>query len=553
MSDVPELIPVRMINEFVYCPRLFYLEWVQGEWADNAHTEDGRFVHRRVDKKGGRIAEPEDEAPFSARSVSISAPILGVSAKIDLVEGEGGEVSPVEYKRGSPAPVPGGVWDPERVQVCAQALALRENGYSVSRGFVYFRTTREKIEVPIDQELVTRTLNAIWDARASALAGEIPPPLHGSPKCAGCSLNGICLPDEVRFLTAELDEVRLLQPARDDAVPVYLQTQGAKLGISNEVLCVRGTDGKKIQEIRLGEVSQVNIMGNVSVTTPAMRELATKKVPLSFFSFGGWFYGRLDGAHHKNVELRRAQYRSADMPGVCLALAKRFVTAKVANSRTLLRRNHPEAPRAVLEGMDELKQSAMEANDLAALLGLEGSAARLYFSAFGGMLKPSTPDDATDFEMNFDGRNRRPPLDPVNSLLSFTYALLTKDWTNTVGSVGFEPFLGFYHQPRYGRPSLALDLMEEFRPLIADSVVLTAINTGIVTATDFVRTQLGVSIKDPARKRVVQAYERRMDQLVTHPVFDYRISYRRVLEVQARLLGRFLLGEIPTYPSFTTR
>src|SRR5690606_38764 len=131
--------------------------------------------------------------------------------------------------------------------------------------------------------------------------------------------------------------------------------------------------------------------------------------------------------------------------------------------------------------------------------------------------------------------------------------LLTKDWTIAVASVGFDPFLGFYHRPRYGRPSLALDLMEEFRPLVADSVVLQLVNTGAVGPSDFVRSSLGVAIKPPARKKVLQAYERRMGQLVTHPVFDYRISYRRVLEVQARLLGRFLLGEIPHYPAFTTR
>ena len=131
--------------------------------------------------------------------------------------------------------------------------------------------------------------------------------------------------------------------------------------------------------------------------------------------------------------------------------------------------------------------------------------------------------------------------------------MLTKDWTVTLSSIGLDPFLGFFHQPRYGRPSLALDLMEEFRPLVADSVVLQVVNGGIIGADDFIRSSLNVAIKAPARKKLIQAYERRMDQLVTHPVFDYRISYRRVLEVQARLLGRFLIGEIPQYPSFLTR
>lgn len=550
--SVTDLIPVRMINEFVFCPRLFYLEFVQGEWADNAFTEDGKAVHRRVNKESGEVPDVEEDRPFVARSVALSAPELGVSTKVDLLEGDGESVFPVEYKRGKPAPLPGRVWDPERIQLCAQALALRENGYTVERGFVYFKETRERVEVPIDTELEARTREAIEGARRCAAAGKIPPPLEASPKCAGCSLNAICLPDEVRHLRGGLDEVRLLHPARDDALPVYVQEQGARVGISNQILQIKAPGGAKLQEVRLSETSQLNLMGNVGITTPALRELANQGIPVSFFSYGGWYYGRLEGNTHKNVELRRAQYRSADLPGVALVLSRRFVTAKIANSRTLVRRNHPDTPREVLDGLEQMRQAASEASGMEELLGYEGNAARLYFSAFNGMLRPPSGSDPT-MEMSFEGRRRRPPTDPINALLSFTYAVLTKDWTVTLSSVGFDPFLGFFHQSRYGRPSLALDLMEEFRPLVADSVVLQVVNSGIIGPDDFIRSSLGVAIKPPARRKLIQAYERRMDQLVTHPVFDYRISYRRVLEVQARLLGRFLLGEIPNYPSFLTR
>jgi CRISPR-associated protein Cas1 len=154
---------------------------------------------------------------------------------------------------------------------------------------------------------------------------------------------------------------------------------------------------------------------------------------------------------------------------------------------------------------------------------------------------------------DFDGRNRRPPRDPVNALLSLAYSLLAKDLTIVLQAVGFDPFLGFYHRPRYGRPALALDLMEEFRPLVADSVVLNAVNTGVIQRGDFVGRGGAVSLGHAGRGRFLRVYERRMDELVTHPVFGYRISYRRVLEVQARLLGRFLAGEIPEYPGFQTR
>lgn len=165
------------------------------------------------------------------------------------------------------------------------------------------------------------------------------------------------------------------------------------------------------------------------------------------------------------------------------------------------------------------------------------------------MLRPREAEFAFDFQ----GRNRRPPRDPVNALLSFAYALLAKDFTVTLQAVGFDPYLGFYHAPGYGRPSLALDLMEEFRPIIGDSVVLSVLNTGEVTAGDFITRGGAVALSPTGRKAFLAAYGRRMDTLVSHPVFGYSISYRRVLEVQARLLGRFLSGEIPEYPQFLTR
>jgi CRISPR-associated protein Cas1 len=249
------------------------------------------------------------------------------------------------------------------------------------------------------------------------------------------------------------------------------------------------------------------------------------------------------------VELRVAQYRGATDPATCLRLARTFVASKIRNSRTLLRRNH-EAPRAVTLGeLEQLAKKAEVAESLESLLGLEGTAARFYFGDFTGMLK----GDARSGDFDWEGRNRRPPRDPINALLSFAYALLTKELTLTLGAVGLDPLLGFYHQPRFGRPALALDLMEEFRPLVADSVVIGALNNGVVTPKDFVVRSSGVALKPTGRKNLILAFERRMDQLVTHPVFGYRISYRRVLEVQARLLGKLLLGETPEYPPFRTR
>jgi len=195
---------------------------------------------------------------------------------------------------------------------------------------------------------------------------------------------------------------------------------------------------------------------------------------------------------------------------------------------------------------------AENATSLANLLGIEGNAAKSYFAGFPLMVPDSRREDgAMGFE--FVNRNRRPPSDPINALLSYAYALLTKEVMVACWSAGLDPHLGFYHQAKYGKPSLALDLMEEFRPIIADSTVITAANTGAVTPADFVRRGGAVALEPAGRRAFLQAYERRMETEITHPVFSYRISYRRVLHVQVRLLARLLLGEIAQYPAFTTR
>ncbi len=552
MSDdaAPDLVPARMLNEHAYCPRLAYLEWVQGDFADSADTVEGRFRHRNVDKEVGEMPgsmEAVEGQRIHARSVMLSAPNVGLIARIDLVEGDGRTVTPVDYKRGK---VPdGGVWEPERVQLCAQGLVLEENGYACAAGVVYFVESNQRVEVPFDDALRARTFELLAELRASAASPEPPPPLRDSPKCPRCSLVSICLPDELNVLRGvESAEPRRLMPARDDALPLYVLSPGARIGKTGDELVVTDRDGQE-RRARLGDTSQVSVFGNVQVSTQAIQTLCERGIPLCYFSTGGWFYGHTRGMDHKNVELRRLQYEAAGDPSRALAIARRLVVVKVKNQRTLLRRNASELDASVLDRLRELGASAENATAAESLLGIEGTAARLYFENFGRALKPQE----AELPFEFDGRNRRPPRDPVNALLSLAYACLTRDFTITALAVGFDPYLGFYHRPRYGRPALALDLMEEFRPLIADSVVLSAINNGVVKSADFIRRGGAVALGRAGRARFVKAYERRMDELVTHPVFGYRISYRRVLEVQTRLLARHLAGEISDFPAFATR
>jgi len=569
-QDVPELIPARMLNECAYCPRLAYLEWVQGEFADNLETLEGRFGHRRVDEPSrGELPCPEDKSKDSqtadesqtpagtsseeaihSRSLMLSAPNEGLIAKIDVLDLNAGAAVPVDYKRGRVPDVPGGAWEPEQVQVCAQGLILRENGYQCEGGFLYFIESKRRVSIPFSDELVERTRQLARELRAMAARGVLPPPLVDSPKCPRCSLVGICLPDETRLLAADdsggqRQEVRRLVPARDDAQPLYIQDQGAMLGKSGDELTVKKS-GQIVRHMKLIDVAQVSVFGNVQITAQALRELAAAGVPICHFSYGGWFHALTTGLVHKNIELRMAQFAVAADADRSLALARELIVGKIKNCRTLLRRHCAEEDKAALAQLADWADKASKTVSAESLLGLEGMAAKVYFAGFAQLLHGGE-------SFNIEGRNRRPPRDPVNALLSFVYAMLVKELTLVLHRTGFDPLLGFYHRPRYGRPSLALDLAEPFRPLIADSTVLTLVNNGEVTPGDFVRRAGGVALTDAGRRAVIAAFERRMDTLVTHPLFGYQVSYRRVLEVQARLLGRAVLGDIAEYPNFCTR
>ncbi|WP_407180859.1 CRISPR-associated endonuclease Cas1 [Bradyrhizobium sp. STM 3562] len=543
-----------MINEFVYCPRLAFLEWVDGEWADSGDTEEGRRAHVRVDSGGGKLpaADAVDDRPdFAARSVTLASERLGIIAKMDLIEGEDGTVTPVDTKKGKRPHVAEGAYEPERVQVCAQALILEDAGYTVDEGAIWYGGSRERVRIALDDELRARTRAAISDLRLAAASGRMPPPLVDSPKCTRCSLAGICLPDEVTFFRRGLAP-RPLNPSADTALPLYVQEPGARVGKSGEVLVVETEAGKT--EVPLGDISELVLHGPVSLSTPALGALLREEVPVTYASTGGWVLGHTVSTGSRNVAVRIAQYRVAFDERRCLAFARSLVVAKIKNSRVFLRRNFKfgdEAERdEALEALARMADRAAHAPSEAELLGMEGEAAARYFRLFSTMFG----ETARDFPaFAFDKRSRRPPADPVNAMLSFGYALLTRTWLTTLSAVGLDPYLGFYHKPRFGRPALALDMIEPFRPILSDSTVIQAINNGEVKADAFVAAGPAINLKPHARRAFIAAYERRLDQEVTHPVFGYRVSMRRLLEVQARLLVRFLGGEIDEYPHYLIR
>lgn len=506
---------------------------------------DGSRVHRRVDRPDP--GDLDDGRPV-VRSLDVSSEQLGVIAKIDVAEvDDQGSVAPVDYKRGTPPDNEHRAYDPERVQVALQALLLRDAGYTVDRGWLYFAGSRERVEVPLDDELVQLTLDAVAGARQAAASEQLPPPLIDSPKCPRCSLVGLCLPDETNLLAGRSSQPpRRLMPTDTNARPLYITDHRAKVGRSKGRITVKTDD--ETTSVRSIDVSQVAVFGNAQLSTQLVRSLLGEGIPVAWFSHGGWFAGMAMQPTVSHVQLRLRQAAAALASDASIPAA--MIAAKIGNSRVLLRRNGRPRPDDTIEQLAGVVERVAACTSRASLLGLEGTAARLYFGAFPTMLRPTElPGDAFSFE----GRNRRPPTDPVNCMLSYAYSLLVKDLTATLHTVGFDPSIGLLHQPRFGRPALALDLAEEFRSLIAESVVIRAVNNGEVKANDFIIRSTGVALTQRGRRAMLAAYERRLEQEVTHPMFGYRISYRRVLEVQARVLGAVLLGEIPEYVGFVTR
>ena len=556
------LVPARMVNEFVYCPRLAYLMWTQAEWADTGDTVEGRRGHARVDKPSAPLPAPAkleaDEAAavdkIVSRSMTLSSESLGVIAKLDVAEAEDGIVTPIDYKRGKRPHVAQGAYEPERIQVCLQGLLLREHGYRVEEGAIYYAGSRERVRVAFDEDLCAAARTAVGELRLTVAQGRIPPPLRDSPKCPRCALVTVCLPDEVRALTGSSLAPRSIAVPADDALPLVVQSQRARIGKEGETLKITDEEQGETR-VRFIDISDVALFGNVSITTPALAALFEREIPVTFHSHGGWFRGVAHGVGHRNVEVRTAQYRMSFDAAACLRFACDLVAAKIMNQRTILRRNWrgpPEERQTVLDRLRTAHRSTAKAVRIPELLGIEGDAAATYFRAFAGLLKqPDTEDELAPFR--FEARNRRPPTDPVNAMLSLAYAMLTRQLTVALASVGLDPYRGFYHAPRYGRPALALDIMEPFRSIIADSVVLSAINTGEVRPTDFVVGATGTALTQTGRRRFIAAFERRLSQDTTHPVFGYRVSMRRMLLVQARLLSRFLLGELPSYPHYLPR
>lgn len=353
-------------------------------------------------------------------------------------------------------------------------MILRDNGYHCVRAELYYATTRERVCIEMTTGRLARVAEVVAAARKSAQKSSPPLPLVNSPKCTRCSMVGLCLPDETNALLARQEQPpRRLVPRDPDQRPMYVTEPGACVGVRGARLEVT-RNRESIASFRLIDIQQLVVFGRVQVTTQALHECFARDIPVLWMSSGGWLQGFAVGQTTRYAEVRRRQTAAHAQGGN--SLAQSMIAGKIANCRTLLRRNARSEVKPQLAALKRLSADARKCDDFAALLGIEGAAARIYFAKFPNMISESCAELANEFSAL--GRNRRPPTDPLNALLSFCYSMLTKDLVAVTLAVGLDPYLGVFHRSKYGRPALALDLAEEFRPLIADSVVIGVVNNG---------------------------------------------------------------------------
>jgi CRISPR-associated endonuclease Cas1 len=449
---------------------------VEGTFLPSADTEEGNHVHRRVDRPS-RTASDDDEdedsdnkRPKIVRSLALTSAMLGLTATLDLAEISGQIAVPVEYRKGRPrrqvmAPPPDDPgeaeepplshpepWPTDRVQLGLQTMLLEEAQYTVPNAVLYYASEKLRLSIPVDDALRSEAL-ATLDAAKQCAAGTRPMPLINDSRCVRCSLQPICLPDEVNQQRLQEIKPRQIWPLRDEGIHLVTQKEGVKIGVRGAALRVTDKDGVLVKDVPLANVETLALLGSVQLSTQAIQVLADRSIPVSFLSAAGRLIAIIDPMDSVSADVRRAQVRRFDDPQASLALARAVIAAKIVNQRTLLQRNHTNLPDSVPEALAAEADKASQAESIDVVRGHEGQAAAIYFEHFAGMFKGQA-----GLEFDNHGRQRRPPPDPINSCISMAYTMLTHECVAALRQARLEPSIGAFHVSRPGRPALALDL-----------------------------------------------------------------------------------------------
>ena len=532
--------PVRImaLHALGYCRRLFYLEEVEQIRVADAAVFAGRQLH---------AALAAEDADAEAVSIELSSVALGLTGKVDCLRRRDGAYVPYEHKRGQPrrlednTPAP---WPSDRLQIVAYAVLLEEAfAQPIAEARIRYHAANVTVRVPIDDNARAELRDAVAEARRLRESLERPPVAENDRLCARCSLAPVCLPEEVRQeRQPERDPVRLFPPDRDGTT-LHVVAQGAQVGTSGDSLVVRPRDQPESKHPIRG-VDSLLLHGFAQVTTQALRKCVEHEVGVHWLTTGGYHTASLVPTAGQ-VQRRVRQYRALTDEAVCLRLTRALVHAKVEGQhRYLLRSSRGDAEtrqeiQKSLDGIHQALRALADAPDRDRLRGQEGTAAVHYFEGLRAVLASHVPD-----ELRAATRNRRPPLDRFNALLSYGYGLLHTAVMRAVLAVGLEPALGFFHTPRSAAYPLVLDLMELFRVPLWDLVLVGSLNRGQWDLeADFTVTRAKVWLSDAGRHKAIGLFEDRLEESWKHPVLNYSLSYARTIELEARLLEKEWTGE----------
>ncbi len=533
MSDGTPLVRVMALHALEYCPRLFFLEEVEEIRIADDRVFAGRRLHSRLEK--------DEEGTF--QSFTLASETLGIRGKVDCLRRRDGLWIPYEHKRGRPRRDDdvAAAWPSDRLQLGAYALLLEESlGETIPEGRIRYHAENVVVTIPIDEALREDVQQAVAQAKQLREAVVRPPVTEEAGRCVRCSLSPVCLPDEARLVKGEIERARRLFPPDDERRVLHITQHDARLGKRGKQLRLKSADGTTTSwPIR--QVRSVAMHGFAQVSVQAMRLCGEQDVAVHWMTGGGRYVGSYVPAA-TSVQRKVRQYKAMSDIGTTLVLSRKLVEARLESQAALLMRatrggrERSDTVQAAINGIRRLQPEVRCAERRERLLGLEGQGAALYFGAL--------PELVSLAEMKPDGRSRRPPRDPFNALISFGYALLLADITSAVVSVGLEPALGFYHQPRSSAPPLALDLMELFRVPVVDMAVLAAVNRrSFDPVEDFTRAGPQVWLSSSGRKKLLGVYERRKGDTWHHPAVDYSLTYVRHFELEARLLEKEWIGE----------
>lgn len=516
----------------VFCPRRAWLE-AAGETTDTDQVTAGVLAHFRVDTREKRNQ--------TYRAMDIYHSSLGLIGRCDLLSVKpDGTVKITEYKA-TPIRRRPEVTEAMRVQLALQRMCLDDMGIRTSEQAVHFVSHHVTVPVTLAEHDFELAEQYVHQTRQICEASTAPAPLEDDLRCTRCSHIDVCLPTEAPRPHAQ----RRVTVSDPDCQVVHLASQGSRASLSKGRMIVRsGSD--ELATVPIERIQGLVVHGNVDLSGALIREMCWRDLTIVWCSGTGRVWGWSRSAHSANG-LQRVRQHEASAQGR-LGLARAFVAAKIANQATLLRRSIGSID--AVRSLRASQKAAETAQTIDQLLGIEGHAAAVYFSMFPAMLKP---ERRADFEASWPGRAGRAATDPLNVALNYVYGILTAEAIRAIAACGLDPHAGFLHSSTRNKPALALDLIEEFRAPIADSVVIRAINNGELTAAAFSDALGSCRLTEAGRKKLIAGFEQRIQTEIRHPVVKYTTTWRRALEIQARMILKYIDGSQGRYIGITTR